>query len=136
MGPEEPRLGVTAVANRVNELLLVRSPDGWSTPTVRLRRGETLVEAAVRAVGEQCGLEALSGPSLGWYESFGADPFAPDGHRVILSFTVVVLDTAEPRPGVGILETRWMPVWEASELPMEDGLAGLLAEHGVIDTLT
>jgi len=29
-----------------------------------------------------------------------------------------------------------MAVWDFSELPIADGLAELLAEHGIIDTLT
>jgi len=134
-GPEAPLLGVTAVATRANDLLLVRSRR-WATPMALLRRGETMVEAAVRSVGEQCGLDALCGPSLGWYESIGTDPLEPDVHLVVVGFTVVVLDAADPTPGEGVLEARWMPVWEASELALDDGLAGLLADHGVIDTLT
>ena len=131
-----PELRVAAVATRVNELLMVRSDGQWSTPAAVLRLGETLVEAAVRAVRDGCGLDALSGPSLGWYESIGPDPTDPDGHVVVMCFTVVVLDDDEPTAGAGTEEACWLPVWDVSELPLDDGLAALLAEHDIIDTLT
>jgi ADP-ribose pyrophosphatase YjhB (NUDIX family) len=136
---DDPVVVAGAVATRGNELLVVRRADGptegrWSIPLARVAGGETMVEAAVRAVTDQAALESLSGPFLGWYESIR--PGTPGLHEVVACFTAVVLGHDEPAAGPGLAEARWMPVWDVAELPLVDGLAELLAEHGVIDTLT
>ncbi|UDY36373.1 NUDIX hydrolase [Dermatobacter hominis] len=135
----DPVVVAGAVATRGNDLLVVRRDGGpaegrWSVPLARVAGGETMVEAAVRAVAEQTGLGALSGPFLGWYESIRtADPGG--AHEVVACFTSVILDAVDPTAGAEVAEARWMPVWDVAELPLVDGLAELLAEHGVIDTL-
>ncbi len=94
-----------------------------------------LVEAAVRAVAEMTGLSAVAAPFLGWYEWIPERRDDPDPHRVVMCFELVVLDDREPVRSPELAEACWMPVWDVSELPLADGLAELLAEHGVIDTL-
>lgn len=136
-----PTLSAGAVVSRRNDLLVVRHHTGaiegrWSVPTAKVRRGEMLVEASVRAVGEDTGLPAVAGPFLGWYESLASDPAVEDGHRITMCFGAVVLDDGEPVPGGDLVDARWMPVWDVSELPLVDGLVELLAENGVIDTLS
>lgn len=130
-----PVLSVGAVATTGNDLLVVRRRSDdveglWSVPTTAVTAGETMVEAAARSVAEQAGLGALSGPFLGWWESIG-----DDRHDVVACFSSVVLDRDEPVAGPDVVEARWMPVWDVAELPLTDGLAELLADHGVIDTL-
>lgn len=46
------------------------------------------------------------------------------------------MDDRTPTAGPDVVEARWIAVWDFSELPLADGLAELLAEHGIIDTLT
>lgn len=137
----EPVVLGAAVATRGNDLLMMRTDRGaiegcWSVPSVAVAGGETLVEAVVRAVRERCGLTALAAPLLGWYESIehGIDG-AVAGHDVVACYQTVVLDDSEPAPGPGVVEARWMPVWDVAELPLVDGLAHLLADHQVIDTI-
>lgn len=131
-----------AIVTRRNDLLVVGHTDRtaerrWSVPTSTVRRGESLVECAVRAVEESTALSGLGGAFLGWFESFPQGRGSDDDHQVVMCFEVVVLDAFDPAPasGPGSAEARWMPVWEVSELPLADGLAGLLADRGVIDTL-
>lgn len=132
-----PEVLAGAVVTRRNDLLVVRDAAGapWSVPTSRIRGGETVLEASVRAVADSTGMTGLAAPFLGWYESIGAPPEPGGGHRIVLCYEVVVLDATNPEPGDQVDDARWMPVWEVSELPLADGLAELLAEHGVIDTL-
>lgn len=135
-----PVLRAAAVVAHGNDLLMVRSADGggergWSVPSAPVRSGETMVEAVVRAVRSLTGLDALCGTFLGWYEVMpvGSDRGTP--HEVVACFRAVSLDPDEPTPGSGVIEARWMAAWDVSELPLADGLAELLAEHGFIDTL-
>lgn len=135
-----PTLLAAAIVAGRNDLLVVRRsgvsvPERWSVPTAVVRSGEMLVEAAVRAVEECTGIPAVSGAFIGWYE---AVPPGPDdaGHRVVMCFTVVPMEETEPVPGPGLDEARWMPVWDVSELPLVDGLAELLADTGITDTIT
>ncbi len=135
-----PILLAGAVVMRRNDLLVIHVGEPparrrWSVPTAPVRPGESLVECAVRAVEGATGLPALSGEFLGWFESFPDGTASDENHHVVMCFEAVVLDPVHPIPGPGVAEARWMPVWEVSELPLADGLADLLSEHGVIDTL-
>ena len=139
-GVVDPVVRAGAVATRGNDLLVVRRDQGptegrWSVPVARIAGGETMVEAVVRAVATQCGLDALSGPFLGWFESIRSDDDRLVDHDVVACFQAGVLEDAAPVAGHDVAEASWMPVWDVAELPLVDGLAELLAEHGVIDTL-
>ena len=134
-GTDAPVLLVGAVATTGNDLLVVRRRSDhveglWSVPTTPVAVGETLVEAAARSVKDQAALDGLAGPFLGWWESIGRDH-----HDVVACFRTVVLDQQDPVAGPDVVEARWMPVWDVAELPLTDGLAELLVDHDVIDTL-
>lgn len=135
-----PVLRAAAVVAHGNDLLMVRSADGgadrgWSVPSAPVRGGETMVEAVVRAVRSLTGLDALCGASLGWYEVLPVGSERGTPHEVVACFRAVSLEPDEPTPGSGVIEARWLAAWDVSELPLADGLAELLAEHGFIDTL-
>jgi len=130
-----PELCVGAVATRTNELLLVRrghAPGAglWSVPGGRVEAGESLAEAVVRELEEETGLAGVCGPLIGWVE------LVDDGHHfVILDFEVVLLDNADPVAGDDAAEAAWVPVWTVPELPLVDGLAEFLSDHGIIETV-
>lgn len=135
-GVERPVVGVGAVAVRDGRLLLVRRGRGpaqgtWSVPGGKVERGETLVEAVVRELREETGLEGLCGRLLGWAERIG-----PDEHHVILDFEVTVVDTAEPVAGDDAAEVRWVDLLDVADLHLVEGLAELLYEQGIIATIT
>lgn len=106
------------VARRVNGtvfLLLIRDPyDKWGLPKGHVENGEKSLEAALREVREETGLNRLDpGPSLGtidWYFRLKGDLVhkfcdyylmtSPDGDTV-------------PEVSEGITECRWLPVEEA-----------------------
>ena len=122
-----------------DDLLLVRHGHGpaggtWDLPTVEVRPGEALAEAVVRACADLASAEVLCGPFLGWGEHpEDAEP------TVELYFEAVLLDPQHLAPrapqGSSAAEARLVGVGEASELRLADGLAELLADWGVIDTV-
>ena len=130
-----PEACVGAVAVRGGELLLVRRGHGpaggrWAVPGGRIEFGETAAEAVVREVAEETGLVAVCGPLLGWGELLD-----DDHHYVILDFEVTIL-SGELAAGDDAAEAAWVPLDRVTSLRLADGVAELLAEHGVLDLFT
>lgn len=101
----------------------------WSIPGGRVELGETLAEAVVRELAEETGLEALCDQFVGWVERIG------DGyHYLILDFAVTVLSSEAPRAGDDAAEAEWVPLTDVASLPLVDGLAEFLHEHGILPT--
>lgn len=130
-----PRLCVGAVASDAEHLLLVRRGRGpaqgaWAVPGGRVEPGETLAEAVVREVAEETGLEVVCDELVGWVEQI-----TDDRHYVVLDFRVSVLAGGEPRAGDDAAEARWVPLAEVASLPLADGLAQFLHEHGILPTI-
>jgi 8-oxo-dGTP diphosphatase len=128
-----PEVCVGAVAVHDHRLLLVRRGHGpaageWSVPGGRVEAGETLVEAVVRELGEETGLEGVCDRFVGWVERIG-----DEHHFVILDFAVTLLDPAsEPVAGDDAAEVAWVPLAELSDYRLVDGLVEFLREHSVV----
>lgn len=134
--PATPTVCVGAVAVLDGRLLLIRRGHGpaageWSVPGGRVEPGETVVEAVVRELAEETGLEGVCGPLMGWVERIG-----DDHHFVILDFEVTVLDDAEPVAGDDAAEAAWVPLDAVCDLRLVDGMAEFLHDHGVLDVIT
>lgn len=124
------------VAVQDDRLLMIRRGRGpaqgeWSIPGGRVEWGETLVEAVVREVAEETGMETACGEMIGWVERIGEDH-----HQLILDYLVVPLEDDEPVAGDDAAEAAWIPLHEVSELNLVDGLAEFLADHGIIRLVT
>lgn len=135
-GTARPEVCVGAVAVDGGRILLIRRGHGpaagwWSVPGGRVEHGETLAEATVRELQEETGLEGVCGGLIGWVERFDGP-----AHFVILDFRVTVLDPSEPVAGDDAAEAAWVPLADAAELRLVDGLAEFLHDHGILDTLT
>lgn len=132
-----PILGVGAVVVDHDRLLLVRRGRGpaqgeWSVPGGKVERGEALMEAVTRELREETGLEGVCGPLLGWGERIDAD-----SHYVILDFEVTLVGSDDqPTAGDDAAEAVWVELHEVAELPLVEGLAELLHDHGIISTFT
>ena len=131
---DHPEVCVGAIALAGDQLLLIRRGHGpadgqWSLPGGRVELGETLAEAVVRELDEETGLEALCDQFVGWVERIG------DGyHFLILDFAVTVLSTDPPKAGDDAAEAAWVPLVHVASLPLVDGLAEFLHEHGFLPT--
>lgn len=121
-----------AVAVREGRLLLVRrgrDPQAgrWSVPGGRVESGESLAQAVVREVAEETGLTVVCGPLVGWVERIHLTH-----HFVILDFWASVIGPASPSAGDDAAEAAWVPLGRVPALPLVDGLAAFLSEHGVL----
>jgi ADP-ribose pyrophosphatase YjhB (NUDIX family) len=131
--PGTAQVAVGGVAVHDGALLLVRrghDPEAgrWSIPGGKVRGGETLAAAVEREVLEETGLPVRCGDFVGWAERIG------DGyHFVILDFTVHVAEGASPPVAAGdALEASWVPLGDVAGMALVEGLAGFLADHGVV----
>ncbi|MGH9086483.1 MAG: NUDIX hydrolase [Acidimicrobiales bacterium] len=136
MTEARPIVAVGAVVVDHDRLLLVRRGRGpaagsWSVPGGRVEAGETLAEAVTRELREETGIDGVCGPLLGWVERFyDAD------HYVILDFEVTVVGEDQPVAGDDAAEAAWVDLHLVAELPLVEGLAEFLGDHGIIATFT
>lgn len=131
---ENPQVAVGAVAVRDGRLLVVRrahppAAGRWSLPGGRVAAGETLEQAVHRELAEETGLtgrvEGLCGV---------AQRIAEGRHFVILDYWVR-LDDPAPCPGSDATDVAWVDRPGLAALPLVEGLAPWLAEHGVLEHL-
>lgn len=131
-----PIVGVGAVVVDHDRLLLVkreRAPQAgvWSVPGGKVEHGELLMEAVLRELHEETGLEGVCGPLLGW-----AERIDDEGHYVLLDFEVTLVGSDQPVAGDDALDVAWVDLHDVAELDLVDGLAEFLHEHGIIATFT
>ena len=129
-----PEVCVAAIAVRDDELLLVRRGHGpaagtWSVPGGRVEPGETVVEAVLRELREETGLEAVCEELVGV-----AEVIDDDHHAVILDHRVQVLG-GTLAAGSDAAEVAWVPRHEVAERRLAPGLAEFLHDHGYLDTI-
>ncbi|MGH9183726.1 MAG: NUDIX hydrolase [Acidimicrobiales bacterium] len=124
-------LCVGAVVVAADHLLLVRrghAPDRgiWSIPGGRVAPGETPAEAVVRELAEETGIVGVCGQLLGRvHRGSGRRRF------VILDFSVEVSGRPVPVAGDDADQAMWVPLDRIQSLPLVDGLAEFLRDHGV-----
>lgn len=133
---DTPEVCIGGIAVDNDQLLLIRRRNEpgrgrWSIPGGRVERGETTAEAVVRELAEETGLDALCDEFVGWVERI-----SEDHHFVILDFKVTVLSSEPPRPGHDASEAAWVDLDRVASMPLVDGLAEFLHEHGILPTIT
>jgi 8-oxo-dGTP diphosphatase len=133
MGEEPPRptVAVGLVArDRAGRLLLVKRANPpakgrWSLPGGRVEAGETIVEAAVRELREETGLEATVGEVAGVVERIG------EGHHfVIVDLWAELAGGAVPATGGDAADARLVELARLPDYSLSPGLAGFLAGIG------
>ena len=129
-----PEVCVGAIALRGDELLLIRRGHGpaageWAVPGGRVEPGEALAEAVVRELAEETGLEGVCDGLVGV-----AERIDDDHHFVILDHRVRILGGRE-RAGSDAAEVAWVPLGDVAELPLVEGLAEFLHDHGILATI-
>jgi ADP-ribose pyrophosphatase YjhB (NUDIX family) len=129
-------VAVGGVVVRGDDILLVLRGRGagtgfWSVPGGRVEFGETLVEAVVREVREETGIDVTVGRFLGWAENMGDDP--EPFHYVILDFLAEPADPdAEPHAMDDAADARWVPRSELPVFKLVPDLADFLQKAGII----
>jgi ADP-ribose pyrophosphatase YjhB (NUDIX family) len=131
-----PVVAVGAVVVDHDRLLLIRRGRApalglWSVPGGRVEHGETLIEAVVRELREETGLEGVCGPLIDWGEHFEGD-----FHSIVFDFEVTLVGDDDPVCGDDAVDARWVELPDVAELPLVDGLAELLHDAGIIPTFT
>lgn len=134
--PSRPELCVGAVVIDDGRLLLVRRGFGpaageWALPGGRVEFGETMIEALVREVWEETGLDVAAGDYIGHVEVIGDDT-----HYVIHDFYATAFDAEPIRAGDDAQEVAWFDLHVVSELNLVDSVAEFLADHRIINLLT
>ncbi len=92
-----------------------------------------LVEAVVRELREETGLEGVCGELVGWTELIDDELGT---HFVVLDFQVTVLDDTPPVAGDDAAEAEWVPLGQVVDRRLADGLAEFLHDHGIVDVIT
>ena len=119
-----------------DRLLLIRRGHGpaageWSVPGGRVEWGELMVEALVREVLEETGLEIVVDDYIGYVERI-----SEDAHFVIHDFHATAFDTEPLRAGDDAAEARWVDLSAVADLNLVEGLAEFLADHHIIPLIT
>ncbi len=132
----QPQVCVGAVVVDDDRLLLIRRGHGpaageWSVPGGRVELGELMVEALVREVKEETGLDVAVGDYIGYVERVG-----DEHHFVIHDFHATAFDTEPLIAGDDAAEVRWVDLSAVADLNLVEGLAEFLADHHVIELFT
>jgi 8-oxo-dGTP diphosphatase len=91
---------------------------------------ETVIEAVVRELAEETGLEGACGELIGW-----AQLISRRHHAVVFDFRVHLMEMGDPVAGDDAADARWVPLEDVSDWPLAPGLAEFLHDHGVIATI-
>lgn len=129
--PERPIAGVAAVIFRGNEVLLTRrkNPPGeglWGLPGGVVELGETVREAIVREVREECGIEVEPIKLLEVYDSIVRDDEGRVRFHYILSEFLCKVVGGSLKPSSDALEAKWVPLDKLEELPISRGTLGFI----------
>lgn len=131
-----PEVCVGAVIIDDDQLLLIRRGHGpaageWSLPGGRVEFGELLVEAIVREVKEETGLDVAVEDYLGHVERI-----TDANHFVIHDFVCIAFDAEPLVAGDDAAEAKWVALHAVADMNLVEGLAEFLADHRVIELFT
>ncbi len=138
--PERPIAGVAAVIFKGDEILLTRrgNPPGkglWGLPGGVVELGETVREAVVREVREECGIEVEPIRLLEVYDSIVKDEEGRVKFHYILSEFLCRLVGGRLEASSDAVEAMWINLERLGELSISSGTLSFIrrvaAEEGV-----
>jgi len=124
--PDRPIAGVAAVIFKGNEVLLTKrmNPPGeglWGLPGGVVELGETVREAIVREVKEECGIDVEPIRLLDVHDSIVRNGEGRVRFHYILSEFLCRVVGGSLKPSSDALEARWFPLDKLEEIPISRG---------------
>jgi ADP-ribose pyrophosphatase len=131
--PQAPVVGVGAVVIREGRVLLIRRANEpnrgqWSIPGGVVRLGETLAQAVVREVREECHVQVDAGHVLATFDLIQRDGGGQLQYHYVLVDLVARHLNGEPAPGTDALEVRWVEEAQLGELDIIPRLLPVLRQ--------
>jgi len=132
--PKQPIVGVAAIIVENGKMLLIKrgsepAAGKWSVPGGVVELGETIEEALIREVMEECGLKIEILKLIDVVDNIIKDA---DGrikfHYVILEFLARPLE-GEIKASSDALEVKWVPIEKIGEYNITNTLHKLLKKH-------
>jgi ADP-ribose pyrophosphatase len=131
--PSAPVVGVGAVVIKDTQVLLVRrandpNRDQWSIPGGIVALGETLAQAAVREVREECKVEIEPGDVLTSADLIQRDRSGRIRYHYVLIDLAARYLSGEPVAGTDASEARWIGAAQFDELDIIPRLLPVLRQ--------
>jgi 8-oxo-dGTP diphosphatase len=98
----------------------------YSLPGGMVETGETLEEAALRELREEVGVEADIIGLIAPVEFIERDERGHIKHHVVIAAHAARWVTGEPQTGPEAKDIRWVMERDIADLPMTEGLTGIL----------
>ena len=131
--PQAPMVGVGAVVVRGGYVLLVRRANEpnrgqWSIPGGTVELGETLVQAAVREVWEECQVQVEAGEVLATFDLIRRDAQGQVLYHYVLLDLAARYLSGEPVAATDALAVRWVTAAELDQLDIIPRLVPVLRQ--------
>lgn len=139
--PRAPIVGVGAVVTKQGQVLLVRRANDpnrgqWSIPGGTVELGETLAQAAIREVREECGIEIEPGEVLSTFDLIQRDERGRIRYHYVLIDLAARYVSGEPTAATDAMEVRWVEEKDLDQIDVIPRLLPVLrkALHGASQT--
>jgi len=131
--PDVPIVGVGAVVVKDGQVLLVRRANDpnrgqWSIPGGTVELGETLAQAAIREVREECQVEVEPGDVLSTFDMIQRDEKGRIRYHYVLIDLTARYVSGKPVAGTDALDVRWVDETELNKLDIVVRLLPVLRE--------
>ncbi|MFQ5674583.1 MAG: NUDIX hydrolase [bacterium] len=136
--PDRPLVGVGAVLLENNRILLVKrkfEPKSklWTLPGGLVKKGETVQEALVRELREECGLSIEPGRLVDVIDYIERDENNAVKYHYVLVDYEVVHTSGSLAPSSDAVDARWFSLDELQKIALPDITRTFLCKHYDLD---